>query len=110
MDLDILMASYEDYYIVEYRYAVKVPANNSNKNTPMLAVSTANSICERTHGFRPNNWFARVFKYSSKDGVPGVDKEYFYNPHGVTIREVDANWLDHEEILKNNLEKENENE
>ena len=106
------MASYEDYYIVEYRYAVKVPVDLKNKNMPIMAVSTANSICERTYGFRPNNWFARVFKYSSKDGTPGVDEEYFYNPHGVTIRKVDANWQSHEEIIKNNalLEKDKDSE
>jgi hypothetical protein len=94
------MGAFEDYYIVEYRYAVKVPINKGNRNSVPAAVSTANSICERIHGFRPSNWFARIFKYSTKDGVIGVEEEYFYNPHGATVRTVDGNWINHEEMLK----------
>ena len=77
------MGAFEEYYIVEYRYAVKVPINPTNRNSVPTAVSTANSICERIHGFRPNNWFARIFKYSTKEGVIGVEEEYFYNPQFV---------------------------
>jgi hypothetical protein len=96
------MGAFEDYYIVEYRYAVRVPLNGSNRNSIPTAVSTANSICERVHGFRPSNWFARIFKYTSKDGVPGLEEEFFYNPHGASVRKVDANWLSHNEIIKEN--------
>ncbi len=101
------MGAFEEYYIVEYRYAVKVPINPSNRNSVPTAVSTANSICERIHGFRPNNWFARIFKYSTKEGVIGVEEEYFYNPHGATVRIVDSNWESHLEIIEKG-EQENE--
>ena len=100
------MAAFEDFYVVEYRYAVKIPMTQANKNSVPTAVSTANSICERVHGFRPNNWSARIFKYSTNEGVVGVEEEYFYNPHGATVRTIDSNWIDHLELIN----KENENE
>ena len=94
------MGAFEDFYIIEYRYAVKVPINPTNRNSVPKAVSTANSICENKHGFRPNNWFARIFKYSTKEGVIGVEEEYFYNPHGASVRVVDKNWETHQEIIE----------
>ena len=100
------MGAFEDFYVVEYRYAVKIPMTQSNKNSVPTAVSTANSICERVHGFRPNNWSARIFKYSTNEGVVGVEEEYFYNPHSATVRKIDSNWEDHLELIN----KENENE
>ena len=100
------MSAFEDFYVVEYRYAVKIPMTQSNKNSVPTAVSTANSICERVHGFRPNNWSARIFKYSTNEGVIGVEEEYFYNPQGATVRKIDSNWIDHLELI----EKGNENE
>ena len=100
------MGAFEDFYVVEYRYAVKIPMTQSNKNSVPTAVSTANSICERVHGFRPNNWSARIFKYSTNEGVVGVEEEYFYNPHSATVRKIDSNWEDHLELIN----KENEHE
>ena len=100
------MGAFEDFYVVEYRYAVKIPMTQSNKNSVPTAVSTANSICERVHGFRPNNWSARIFKYSTNVGAVGVEEEYFYNPQVATVRKIDSNWIDHLELIN----KENENE
>ena len=100
------MAAFEDFYVVEYRYAVKIPMTQAFNNSVPTAVSTANSICERVHGFRPNNWSASIFKYSTNEGVIGVEEEYFYNPHGATVRKIDSNWIDHLELI----EKGNENE
>lgn len=100
------MGAFEDFYVVEYRYAVKVPITPSNRNSVQTAMSTANSICERIHGFRPSNWAARIFKYSTKEGVIGVEEEYFYNPHGASVRVVDSNWNTHSELI----EKEENNE
>jgi len=40
------------------------------------------------------------FKYSTKEGVIGVEEEYFYNPHGATVRTVDQNWETHQEIIE----------
>ena len=100
------MGAFEDFYVVEYRYAVKIPMTQSNKNSVPTAVSTANSICERVHGFRPNNWSARIFKYSTNEGVVGVEEEYFYNPHGATVTKIDSNSIDNLEQIN----KENENE
>ena len=100
------MGAFEDFYVVEYRYSVKILTTQANKNSIPTVVSTANSICERVHGFRPNNWSARIFKYSTNEGVVGVEEEYFYNPHSATVRKIDSNWEDHLELIN----KENENE
>ena len=36
----------------------------------------------------------------------GVEEEYFYNPHGASVRVVDSNWNTHSELI----EKEENNE
>lgn len=81
------MPRYENYFVVEFRYAVIV----EDVSTVTEAVSKANRICERVHGFKPNNWFARIFEYSTKQKSPGLAKEYFYNPNSSTYREITKN-------------------
>jgi len=54
------MPRYENYFIVEYRFPVIV----EDVSTAAEAVSKANRICERVHGFKPSNWFARIFEYT----------------------------------------------
>ena len=81
------MPRYENYFIVEYRFPVIV----EDVSTAAEAVSKANRICERVHGFKPSNWFARIFEYTVKQRSPGVAKEYFYNPNSSTYREITKN-------------------
>jgi hypothetical protein len=81
------MPRYENYFIVEFRFPVIV----EDVSTPAEAVSKANRICERVHGFKPTNWFARIFEYTVKQKSPGVAKEYFYNPNSSTYREITKN-------------------
>ena len=81
------MPRYENYFIVEFRFPVIV----EDVSTPAEAVSKANRICERVHGFKPTNWFARIFEYTVKQKDPGVAKEYFYNPNSSTYREIKKN-------------------
>ena len=71
------MPKFDNYYIVEYRYAIRI----DDTSTVMEAVSKANRICERQHGFKPDNWFARIFEYTVGEKVAGHIKEYFYNPN-----------------------------
>lgn len=81
------MPRYENYFIVEFRFPVIV----EDVSTVSEAVSKANRICERVHGFKPTNWFARIFEYSTKAKTPGLSKEYFYNPNSSTYREITKN-------------------
>ena len=81
------MPRYENYFIVEFRFPVMI----EDTSTVAEAISKANRICERVHGFKPTNWFARIFEYSTRDKSPGMSKEYFYNPNSSTYREVSKN-------------------
>lgn len=81
------MPRYENYFVVEFRFPVIV----EDVSSPAEAVSKANRICERVHGFKPTNWFARIFEYSTRQKQPGLAKEYFYNPNSSTYREITKN-------------------
>lgn len=81
------MPKFENYFIVEYRFPVIV----EDVSTVAEAVSKANRICERVHGFKPSNWFARIFEYSTRQKNPGLAREYFYNPNSSTYREITKN-------------------
>lgn len=81
------MPKYENYFVVEFRFPVTV----EDVSTVAEAVSKANRICERVHGFKPTNWFARIFEYSTRQKEPGLAKEYFYNPNSSTYREITKN-------------------
>lgn len=82
------MPKFENYFIIEYRYAVKV----EDVSNIQEAMSKANRICERVFGFKPTNWFARIFEYSTRQKSPGLVKEYFYNPNSITYREITKNF------------------
>lgn len=81
------MPRYENYFVVEFRFPVVV----EDVSTVAEAMSKANRICERVHGFKPTNWFARIFEYSTRQKEPGLAKEYFYNPNSSTYREISKN-------------------
>lgn len=82
------MPKFENYYIVEYRFPVKVEDVSSVQES----LSKANRICERIFGFKPENWFARIFEYSTRQKDPGLVREYFYNPNSSTYREITKNF------------------
>lgn len=81
------MPKYESYFVVEFRFPITV----EDVSSPAEAVSRASRICERVHGFKPTNWFARIFEYSTRQKNPGLAKEYFYNPNSSTYREIQKN-------------------
>jgi metal-dependent HD superfamily phosphatase/phosphodiesterase len=55
-------------------------------------LSIAGQICRDQHGFKPDNWYARIFEYSTAESeTTGHIKEYFYNPHSATHREITKN-------------------
>ncbi|MAG73894.1 hypothetical protein CL620_06270 [archaeon] len=84
------------YYIVEYRYAIRVDGISDVES----AMSRSNSIAERKFGFRPENWFARIFEYAGGVDDIGPTAEFFYNPHSHSYREVTRNWESHMDMIK----------
>lgn len=81
------MPKYSEYYVVEFRIPIKVESVSSVQE----AMSRANKIFQNQHGFKLENWFARIFEYSTDDNTVGPVKEYFYNPHSVSYREIRKN-------------------
>jgi hypothetical protein len=89
------MPKFDNYYIVEYRYAVRI----DDIETVAEAVSVANRICERQMGFKPDNWHARIFEYSTNQKDSGHVKEYFYNPFSASHREITKNIAYHNDLV-----------
>jgi len=81
------MPRYDQYYIVEFRIPIRVESVSSIQE----AMSRAHKIFQKQHGFKLDNWFARIFEYSTADNIAGPVKEYFYNPHSVSYRELTKN-------------------
>lgn len=81
------MPKFDQYYIVEFRLPIKVESVTSVQE----AVSRAKQMCENQFDFRPENWNARIFEYSTGINVVGNVKEYFYNPNSSNYREITKN-------------------
>lgn len=81
------MPKFDQYYIVEFRLPIKVDSINSVQE----AVSRAKQMCENEFGFKPDNWNARIFEYSTGQNKIGHLKEYFYNPNSSNYRELTKN-------------------
>jgi hypothetical protein len=81
------MPKFDQYYIVEFRLPIKVDSIQSVQE----AVSRAKQMCENEFGFKPDNWNARVFEYSTGQSTIGTLKEYFYNPNSSNYREITKN-------------------
>jgi len=90
------MPKFENYFVVEYRFPIKI----DDVSAVQEVMSKANRICERQFGFKPDNWFARIFEYSTKQKDPGLVKEYFYNPNSTTYREITKNFNYFSQIIK----------
>lgn len=90
------MPKFDKYFVVEYRIPIKIDDVNSIQE----ALSKASRICQRQHGFKPDNWYSRIFEYSTGLNEPGVFKEYFYNPYSSTYREITKNHGYHNDLVK----------
>jgi hypothetical protein len=90
------MPKFDQYYIVEYRVAIRV----DNVGSIQEAVSRSSKICQRQHGFKPDNWYARIFEYTTGDANVGSYKEYFYNPFSSASREITKNIGYHNDMVK----------
>ena len=91
------MPKHNEYFIVEYRIPIKIDSVSSVQE----AVSMASQVILNQYGFKPENWNARVFQYSTDSNVPGYVKEFFYNPNSSTYREITKNIGYHNDLVKN---------
>ena len=90
------MPKFDNYFVVEFRIPIRVEDSSSVYE----ALSKANRICQRQHGFKPDNWYARIFEYSTGVDTAGPFKEYFYNPYSATYREITKNHGYHNDLIK----------
>lgn len=90
------MPKHNEYFIVEYRFPIKV----DTVNTIQEAMSVASQVFSNQYGFKPDNWNARIFQYSTDSNIAGYVKEYFYNPNSATYREIMKNIAYHAELIE----------
>lgn len=95
----INMPKFDQYYVVEFRIPIKVDSVSSVQE----AVSRAKQMCENQFGFKPDNWNARVFEFSTGLNVTGHLKEYFYNPNSSNYREITKNIEYFNDIIKKGM-------
>lgn len=91
------MPKHNQYYVVEYRFPIKIDSVASVQE----AMSIASQIFQNQYGFKPDNWNARIFEYSTNSNVAGHEKEYFYNPNSSSVREITKNISYHNDLVKN---------
>jgi hypothetical protein len=81
------MPKFGNYFVVEFRLPIQI----DTVNTVEEALSIAGQICKDQHGFKPDNWYARIFEYTTGSSEIGHVREHFYNPHSATHREITKN-------------------
>ena len=89
------MPKHNEYFVVEYRFPIKIDSVNSIQE----AMSMASQAFQNQYGFKPDNWNARIFQYSTDSNSPGYVKEFFYNPNSATSREIKKNIAYHEDLV-----------
>jgi hypothetical protein len=89
------MPRHNEFFVVEYRYPIKIDSVSSVQE----AVSMASQAFMNLYGFKPENWNARVFKYSTDSTIAGHVEEYFYNPNSATYREITKNVQYHSDLV-----------
>jgi hypothetical protein len=91
-----IMPKHNEYFIVEYRFPIKIESVKSVQE----AMSMASQVFQNQYGFKPDNWNARVFQYSTDSNVSGYVKEFFYNPNSATHREITKNISYHADLIE----------
>ncbi len=93
------MPKHNEYFIVEYRFPIKIDSVNNVQE----AVSMAGQVFKNQFGFKPENWNARIFQYSTDSNSPGYVREFFYNPNSATSREITKNIAYHKDLVLKGL-------
>ena len=90
-----MLPKHNEYFIVEYRFPIKIESVNSVQE----AMSMASRVFSNQFGFKPDNWNARIFQYSTDSNVSGYVKEFFYNPNSSSYREITKNIAYHSDLI-----------
>lgn len=93
------MPKHNEYFIVEYRFPIKIDSVNGVQE----AISMASQVFQNQYGFKPENWNARIFQYSTDSNTSGYAKEFFYNPNSATFREITKNIAYHADLVQKGL-------
>lgn len=89
------MPKHNEYFIVEFRMPIRIESVSSVQE----AVSMASQVVQNQYGFKPENWNARIFQYSTDSNIPGHVKEFFYNPNSSSFREITKNISYHNDLI-----------
>jgi hypothetical protein len=93
------LPKHNEYFIVEYRFPITIDSVNSVQE----AMSMASRVFSNQFGFKPDNWNARIFQYSTDSNVSGHVKEFFYNPNSSSYREITKNIAYHSEMIEKGI-------
>lgn len=93
------MPKHQEYFVVEYRFPIQINSVGSVQE----AISMAGQVFQNQFGFKPDNWNARIFQYSTDSNAVGYVKEFFYNPNSATYREITKNVAYHADLLAKGL-------
>lgn len=87
------------YWVVEFRFAYEVKLGDTTD--PKKVAEKAQQEFSEQHGFVPDLWNARVFRFSSGEGTVGAQDEYFFSPTGTQHKELTKNYKIHQEKIDN---------
>ena len=91
------MAKETKIWIVEFRFPYEI----KDEPDPEKAAKLAQQMFNDQHGFTPHLWNCRVIEFTNAERAFGAQKEYFFSPTGMTMKEINKNILPHEERAKN---------
>lgn len=81
------------YYVVEFRFPYQV----QDMDDPVEAAKAAQKLFNEQHGFQPDLWNARATEFSFEEGKFGAQREFFWSPTGMTVKDIAKNILPHKE-------------
>lgn len=81
------------YFIVEFRFAYDV----KEVEDPVAAAKEAQKLFNDQYGFQPDLWNARATEFSFDEGSYGAQREFFWSPTGMTVKDIAKNILPHNE-------------
>ena len=84
-------------FVVEFRFPVEIKGPEDAK----AAAEEGRAYFSQKYGFIPDLWNARVFEYGTSEGEVGAEKEYFFSPTGMQMKEISKNINLHEARIKN---------
>lgn len=81
------------YFIVEFRFPFEV----KDQTDPVEAAKVAQRLFNDQYGFQPDLWKARAIEFTFEEGSYGAQREFFWSPTGMTVKDIAKNILPHNE-------------